>query len=59
MLYEVITLFNIPQVYYPINEKLAKRLSQLPNVCGFKQANPSPTATISLREAIGKDVAVV
>jgi len=53
-----IVLFNIPQVYYPINEKLAKRLSQLPNVCGFKQANPSPTATISLREAIGKDVAV-
>ena len=53
-----IVLFNIPQVYYPISEKLAKRLSALPNICGFKQANPSPTATISLRDEVGSDLAV-
>ena len=53
-----IVLFNIPSVYYPINEHLAKRLAAIPNVCGFKQANPGPAATISLRESIGKDLVV-
>ncbi len=53
-----IVLFNIPQVYYPISENLAKRLAALPNVCGFKQANPSPTATVNLRREIGNDLAV-
>lgn len=53
-----IVLFNIPSVYYPINEHLAKRLAAIPNVCGFKQANPGPAATIALRESIGKDLVV-
>jgi 4-hydroxy-tetrahydrodipicolinate synthase len=53
-----IVLFNIPQAYYPIGEKLAKRLAALPNICGFKQANPGPAATISLRREVGKDVVV-
>jgi 4-hydroxy-tetrahydrodipicolinate synthase len=53
-----IVLFNIPQVYYPISEKLAKRLAALPNICGFKQANPAPTATINLRSEVGKELAV-
>jgi 4-hydroxy-tetrahydrodipicolinate synthase len=53
-----IVLFNIPQVYYPISEYLAKRRAKLPNVCGFKQANPSPTTTISLRQGVGKYLAV-
>ena len=53
-----IVLFNIPSVYYPIHEQLAKRLVTLPNICGFKQANPSPLATAALREAIGKEVVI-
>ena len=53
-----IVLFNIPQAYYPITEKLAKRLATIPNVCGFKQGGPAPAATINLREAIGKDIVV-
>ena len=53
-----IILFNIPQAYYPITEKLAKRLATIPNVCGFKQGGPAPAATISLREAVGKDIVV-
>jgi 4-hydroxy-tetrahydrodipicolinate synthase len=53
-----IVLFNIPSVYYPINERLAKRLMTIPNICGFKQANPSPAATAVLREAIGEQVVI-
>ena len=53
-----IVLFNIPTLYYPINEHLAKRLATIPNICGFKQANPSPAATIALRQAIGKQLVV-
>lgn len=53
-----LVLFNIPSVYYPINEPLAKRLVSIPNVCGFKQANPSPLVTAGLREAIGNDVVI-
>lgn len=53
-----IVLFNIPSVYYPINDRLAKRLMTIPNICGFKQANPSPAATASLREAIGDQVVI-
>ncbi|HEX2215727.1 MAG TPA: dihydrodipicolinate synthase family protein [Xanthobacteraceae bacterium] len=53
-----IVLFNIPSVYYPINERLAKRLVTIPNICAFKQANPSPLATVSLREAIGDQVII-
>ena len=51
-------LFNIPSVCYPIGERLAKRLMTIPNICGFKQANPSPAATASLREAIGDQVVI-
>jgi 4-hydroxy-tetrahydrodipicolinate synthase len=53
-----IVLFNIPQVYYPIHERLAQRLMTIPNIAGFKQANPSPAATSSLREAIGEGVVI-
>ncbi|MCC7348481.1 MAG: dihydrodipicolinate synthase family protein, partial [Variibacter sp.] len=53
-----IVLFNIPSVYYPIGERLARRLMTIPNICGFKQANPSPAATAVLREAIGEQVVI-
>jgi 4-hydroxy-tetrahydrodipicolinate synthase len=53
-----IVLFNIPQAYYPITEKLAKRLASIPNICGFKQGGPAPAATVSLRETVGKEVVV-
>ncbi len=53
-----IVLFNIPTLYYPIGEHLAKRLAGIPNICGFKQAGPGPAATISLREAVGKELVV-
>ena len=53
-----LVLFNIPSVYYPISEHLAKRLVGIPNICGFKQANPAPHATSALRAAIGKDVVI-
>jgi 4-hydroxy-tetrahydrodipicolinate synthase len=53
-----IILFNIPQAYYPITEKLAKRLATIPNICGFKQGGPAPAATINLREAVGKELVV-
>ena len=53
-----IVLFNIPTLYYPIHEHLAKRLATIPNICGFKQGGPQPAGTILLREAIGKDVVV-
>jgi 4-hydroxy-tetrahydrodipicolinate synthase len=53
-----IVLFNIPSVYYPITEPLAKRLVTIPNICGFKQANPSPLVTAGLRAAIGSEVVI-
>lgn len=53
-----IVLFNIPQVYYPIHDRLAKRLMTIPNICAYKQANPSPAATNALREAIGDQVII-
>jgi len=53
-----IVLFNIPTLYYPIGEHLAKRLAKLPNICGFKQGGPQPAGTILLREAVGKELVV-
>jgi len=53
-----IVLFNIPQIYYPIHDRLAKRLMTIPNICAYKQANPSPAATSALREAVGHDVII-
>jgi 4-hydroxy-tetrahydrodipicolinate synthase len=53
-----IILFNIPQTYYPISEHLAKRLAEIPNICGFKQAGPAPASAILLREAVGKELVV-
>jgi len=53
-----IVLFNIPQVYYPIRVPLAKRLATIPNICGFKQADPMPFATASLRAAIGDQIVI-
>ena len=53
-----IVLFNIPTLYYPIGEHLAKRLATIPNICGFKQGGPQPAGTILLREAVGKELVV-
>ncbi|HSQ02535.1 MAG TPA: dihydrodipicolinate synthase family protein, partial [Burkholderiales bacterium] len=53
-----IILFNIPQTYYPISDALAKRLAKIPNICGLKQAGPSPASTISLRRAVGREIVV-
>ena len=53
-----IVLFNIPTLYYPINEHLAARLAKIPNVCAFKQGGPAPSATISLRHKVGKELVV-
>jgi 4-hydroxy-tetrahydrodipicolinate synthase len=53
-----IVLFNIPSVYYPISEHLAARLAKLPNIAGFKQGGPSPAASVSLRQMVGKDLTV-
>jgi 4-hydroxy-tetrahydrodipicolinate synthase len=53
-----IVLFNIPSLYYPITEHLAARLAKIPNICAFKQGGPAPSATISLRQAVGKELVV-
>jgi len=53
-----IVLFNIPAAYYPISANLAKRLAKIPNVCGFKQADPGPANTIALRQAVGSEIVV-
>jgi len=52
-----IVLFNTEQTY-PISAKLAKRLSALPNICGYKQGVGKVVPTIALRDAVGKDIEV-
>jgi 4-hydroxy-tetrahydrodipicolinate synthase len=52
-----IVLFNTEQTY-PISTRLARRLSALPNICGFKQGVPKPQPTTALRDAIGREVEV-
>lgn len=52
-----IVLFNTEQTY-PISAKLAKRLSTLPNICGYKQGVGKVVPTIALRDAVGKDIEV-
>jgi len=52
-----IVLFNT-EATYPISARLAKRLSALPNICGFKQGVGKMQQTTQLRDALGKDVEV-
>lgn len=52
-----IVLFNT-EATYPISAKLAKRLSALPNICGFKQGVGKMALTTQIRDAIGKDIEV-
>lgn len=47
-----IVLFNIPQSYHPIGPELAVRLARLPNICAYKQGDPSPAATHALQRAV-------
>ena len=53
-----IILFNVPQNCHPINANLAKRLSKLPNICGYKQADGSPASTHSIIDTVGKDIVI-
>jgi len=53
-----IILFNVPQNCHPINSNLAKRLSKLPNICGYKQADGSPASTHSIIDSVGKDIVI-
>jgi 4-hydroxy-tetrahydrodipicolinate synthase len=53
-----IILFNVPQNCHPINASLAKRLSKLPNICGYKQADGSPASTHSIIDSVGKDIVI-
>ena len=53
-----IILFNVPLNCHPINANLAKRLSKLPNVCGYKQADGSPASTHSIIDSVGKDIVI-
>jgi len=53
-----IILFNVPQNCHPINANLAKRLSKLPNICGYKQADGSPASTHSIIDSVGKDIVI-
>ena len=52
-----VVLFNTEQTY-PISTKLAKRLSTLPNICGFKQGVSKPQQATALRDAVGRDIEV-
>jgi 4-hydroxy-tetrahydrodipicolinate synthase len=52
-----IILFNTEQTY-PISTRLAKRLAELPNICGFKQGVSKPQPTTALRDAVGKALEV-
>jgi len=53
-----IILFNVPQMCHPIGPDLAKRLSKLKNICGYKQADGSPAATHSIMNAVGNDIII-
>jgi len=50
-----VVLFNT-EATYPIGVSLAKRLAALPNICAFKQGVSKISATIALRNAIGKEL---
>jgi 4-hydroxy-tetrahydrodipicolinate synthase len=52
-----IVLFNT-EATYPISPRLAKRLVEIPNICGFKQGVGKPQPTIALRDAVGREIEV-
>lgn len=53
-----IILFNVPPTLHPVSADLAKRLAALPNVCAYKQADPSPAATHSIIRAVGDKLVI-
>ncbi len=53
-----IILFNTPPHLHAIGPNLAKRLATLPNICAYKQADPSPAATSAILNAIGDQLVV-
>ncbi|MBI3128905.1 MAG: dihydrodipicolinate synthase family protein [Candidatus Tectomicrobia bacterium] len=53
-----IVLFNSPGACHLIGPELARRLAALPNVCGMKQTDWNPHATILLEEAVGDRIVI-
>ncbi|MDG2187011.1 MAG: dihydrodipicolinate synthase family protein [Hyphomicrobiales bacterium] len=53
-----IILFNVPQTCHTIGANLAKRLSKLDNICGYKQADGSPAATHAIINAVGNQLVI-
>ena len=53
-----IVIFNSPGACHPIGPDLARRLAALPNVCGMKQTDWNPHATILLEEAVGDRIVI-
>ena len=53
-----IILFNVPPTLHPVSADLAKRLAALPNICAYKQADPSPAATHSIIRAVGDKLVI-
>jgi 4-hydroxy-tetrahydrodipicolinate synthase len=52
-----VVLFNT-EATHPIGVPLAKRLADIPNICGFKQGVSKISSTIALRAAIGHQLEV-
>jgi 4-hydroxy-tetrahydrodipicolinate synthase len=50
-----IILFNT-EATYPISPALARRLTAIPNICGFKQGVGKPELTTALRDAVGDTI---
>ena len=53
-----IILFNVPQTCHAIGANLASRLSNLDNICGYKQADGSPASTHSIIKAVGDKIVI-
>ena len=53
-----IILFNVPQTCHAIGANLASRLSNLDNICGYKQADGSPASTHSIIKAVGNKIVI-
>lgn len=48
-----VVLFNQPYSTHPLSPALLDRLADLPNVCGMKQTDLNPHATLLVEEAVG------
>ncbi|MEE9257738.1 MAG: dihydrodipicolinate synthase family protein [bacterium] len=53
-----LVLFNSPGATYPISPELAAELVKIPNVCGMKQADHNPYATLRLQEVVGDRIVI-